>query len=62
MRGFALVELAGDLASIVRIRQIPGSIDGAAQSAMLFERRGEGVLPPGGRQLADQQPRISSTT
>jgi hypothetical protein len=38
--GFALVELARDLAPIVGIGEIPGGVDGASKSPILFECRG----------------------
>ncbi len=55
VQGFALVELAGDLAAVVRVGQVAGGVDGATQRSALFERRSEGVLSAGHGQLADQQ-------
>lgn len=55
VEGFAFVELAGYLAPVVRIGQVAGGVYGAAQGPVLLERGGEGVLPAGRGQLADQQ-------
>jgi hypothetical protein len=55
--GFASVELARDLAPVVRISEVSAGVDGATHRAVLLERRRQRVLPPGRGQLADQQRR-----
>ncbi|NQE90854.1 helix-turn-helix domain-containing protein [Nocardia terpenica] len=60
-QGFALVELAGDLAPIVRIGQGAGGRRCAA-GPVLLERGGEGVLSPGRGQLATSSKVCDTTT
>ena len=55
VHALALVELAADLAAVVRPGQVPGGVDGAPERPVFLERGCEGVLPVGAGQLGHDQ-------